>query len=465
MLVEWAFALALVGGVLGFIGSSKAAITAQATHMLEGMLSHGTEYRVTIGGIHGKLVGALIFDNVEVVDAAAPDHMRFSFKKIHFRYRLIDLLSKRLTSRFEVVITEPNVVWIPKPGSPSPQLPFIDWMRDWAVTQRSQIKVKVERMKILYGPEKKEFTDIDLFYDDSAFTMHLPLSHLTVHESDISTVLNVEGRFALGGGIKGDKLTGRITTEGTVINWKPLAEESTVEFALSKKALEVSAPKLLGGFNVQAAVLLNETLDADIRVRAENYALSNLSAFFKADSSFVPGRLDLEALFKGPLFEPHVEARLRFLEGSAGGRNFKVMDLNLSGVYPTVRLEQSRIMLEDGTTMQFADKTLEVHELFRDKTLSRLIGESQQDTLVWGEWEFSRPLDENQKPELLAERLLGSRSRAYVKASNEDEQEMKMTDSKPIEAGFEYRLRSKDSLKFNVKDDEEFVGVEHKMKF
>jgi len=167
----------------------------------------------------------------------------------------------------------------------------------------------------------------------------------------------------------------------------------------------------------------------------------------------------------GSLWAPAIESRWRIYEGVFGKRSFKAMDVSVEGVYPTVRIADSRILLQDGSSMRIADKTLEVRELFQEKTYERLVSEAEQDTVVWGDWELSRQKGNNDRSEFVMQRNLGENANVHFTKFSEGDKPLESRDSKKMEVGFEYRLRAKDSLKLELRDDEEFIGVERKMKF
>ena len=180
----------------------------------------------------------------------------------------------------------------------------------------------------------------------------------------------------------------------------------------------------------------------------------------------LPSRVDVDLHFEGNPAAPAVEGHVRIYEGYIGKKTFKALDLQISGVYPTVNLENSRMLLHDDSVMKLADKTLEFRELFRNKTYEALIGEAQQDTVVWGEWEFRRPRDINDNPEFLLQRTMGDRARLNFRDYKRDEtMQNSGTDPEKVEVGLEYRLAEKNSLKLNLREDERFVGVERKVKF
>lgn len=458
-------ALGLAGCALT---ARKDMLVGQAKRLVEDALSRGTDRTVTIGKIRGHLFGLIIFENIEVREPwLEGDAGRvLSVKELRLRYRFLDLVSKEFGSKILVDVIRPVLVWKPRVGLRAPEVPFMGWMRDWALTQRRNLVFRVRDMTVVLGGEGQRYEGIDMAYEGNTFSMDLPAAHMKVYGSDVTTVLRVEGTFELGPDVRDDALRGKIRTEGTVINWSPLAEEADFDFIFTEQGFSLLSSHFLGGIELRGQMEFSNDLNIDFEIYAKDYAVRNLSPFFKIDKALeVPGRLDIEARFKGSFWQPQVECRSRLYNGAIGSRSFQALDVNVTGVYPTVTLENSRILMDDGTAMQFANTTLEARELFYDKTYERLIAGAQQDTVIWGDWEISRPLGLNEQPEFLMQRLLGNRAKVSFKKSNEDERELQTTDSKPMEVGFEYRLKAEDSLKFNVKDDEEFVGVEHKMRF
>ena len=118
--------------------------------------------------------------------------------------------------------------------------------------------------------------------------------------------------------------------------------------------------------------------------------------------------------------------------------------------------------------MKFADQTIEFRDLFSAATYHHLIADSDQDDVAVDGWEFKRPVGEDQLPEFLVERTMGKYARLYFRKYNEPEAakiESDEEDKRQVEVGFEYRLRSKDSLQYKVREDEQFFGVERKLSF
>ena len=177
--------------------------------------------------------------------------------------------------------------------------------------------------------------------------------------------------------------------------------------------------------------------------------------------------MDLDARFQGHWDALNLDAYARITGGRTSSNRFQSMDLHVSGVYPTVQLSDSRILMDDGSTTRFADKTLEFRELFSSGLYQSLVSGEDQDTVVMGDWKFKRPTDEGDLPEFTAQRSFGKHASLHVTKFNEaSEETLDSPENRNTEVGFEYRLKGKDSLKVEMRgEDEKFVGVERKMSF
>jgi hypothetical protein len=215
---------------------------------------------------------------------------------------------------------------------------------------------------------------------------------------------------------------------------------------------------------------LRDDFRIDLSLDASNYSLSNLE-FLAGGTALVrlPGRADLKATLTGDPWSPTVKLSLRLEDAMTGRRGFKALDLNVEGVYPTVKLADSRVLMPDGTVMRLADTTIEVTELLHAKTLTGLIGEAQQDSVVWGDWELSRTAGQARESDFLMQRNIGDNANVHFKRlGGTDEMPDRRREgdqSDQMLLGFEYRLLSESSLKLEMRDGEEFVGVERKSKF
>ncbi|MBI3252278.1 MAG: hypothetical protein HYZ52_03015 [Candidatus Omnitrophica bacterium] len=459
----------LMGAALFFVKAKKAVLVEKCARLLQSIASRETDLNVRIGKVSGHLFGRVEFGDISVDDPSRPPGQTavFRAKRIRFRYHFLDFLSKTFDSPLEILIEEPEVRWRPHLGvrRRSP-FPFSRWMREGLLSQKRNLAVRIENMTVVWGARENKAGGIGLVFQNNAFHAEIPLHHVDFFGADLSSTIRAEGHFEIMPFSHEENLAGVIGTEGTVINWKPLPSESRFNFELSDRKFEVVS-QVFGGLALDGAVDFTKDNDIRLTVRGTAVPLSGL-AFLNPSSAgapaAVPGMMDVDMKFEGNPGAPNTEIHWRLTGGGFYNKNFKSLDVNLVGVYPTLSLSDSRVLLKDGSVMRFANKTLEFSDLFRPKAFEALVSQAQQDAVAWGDWEFRRPRDLNDQPEFLMERTLGENARLQFRQFNAD-QEMDRPESDKMEVGLEWHLRPKEALKVGLRDDERFVGVERKVKF
>ena len=461
----------LLGGGFFYLNAKKEALVVRSTQVLQSLFKKQTDLDLRIEKVSGHLLGWVKFERVSVAAPWLLEGNRTIFKaeEIRVQYRFLDFISKKFDSKIVVTIRKPVIAWTPRFKLRRNAFPFFGWMRQWALSGLQNIEINAEDMEITFG-EKKRVTDINASFSREAFLLEAPLTHADLAGFDVSSVFRAEGHYEPASETRNDSIVGKITTAGTVVNWKPVSTEASFDFVFNQDEVRLTSEDFLGGFQVMARVDFAEDFLLEASLKTQDYPFSNFGPFLSAPDKFkLPGRLDLEMDVSGTVWEPQISLRARIHEGWIGKKMFKVLDVNGSGVYPTLRLTDSRILMSDGlTTMRFADKAVEIRQLFESKALENLIVEAQQEQVVWGDWELSRPKDSNDLSEFLMQRLLGDNARVHFRKYNENKEKpirMGTVETAPMEVGFEYRIKSKDALKVEVRDGEEFVGIEHKVSF
>ncbi len=452
-----------------FVKHRKDFLVDEAKRTVEALLSRESELEVRIGSVSGSMLGEVRFRDVKLLHPGSlPEEIRlaFSVKEISARYRLVDFLTKKLDTKISIFIDKPKVYWAPFIRlSRKRDFPFMDWMRDWSLSQRNNIDVHIRSLDIHSPYENLKIEGVNLDYESSRLSVEIPLRHITMGTMDVSTVLKAKGSFHLGLFGGEDSIEGEIFTEGTVVNWMPVPEESSFGFIFSRSGFALKSSRVFGGIVIEGGVDFKKDYDMRWSLSAQNYPLSNLNFLFKsAPANLLPQTADVDLLFDGTPMAPNVTGRARLYKGYVGQRIYKLMDLNFTGVYPTVKIENSRLLLSDDSVMKFADRSLEFPELFRVKTYQSLVVDAQQDTVLWGDWEFRRPKDINDQSEFLLQRKLGERARLNFHEYKRDES-LQSEETDKLEIGLEYKLQGHDALKFELREDEKFVGVERKMTF
>src|SRR5204862_443721 len=138
----------------------------------------------------------------------------------------------------------------------------------------------------------------------------IPIRHINLSAMDLSTVINAEGDFRLGFFGGEDAIAGEIYTEGTIVNWSPVPEESRFHFSFSRSGFHLTSADVMGGIRVQGSIDFDNDYRIHWDIEAENYLLSNLNFILKiSPKSLLPSRVDLDLHFDGNPLAPAVEGR------------------------------------------------------------------------------------------------------------------------------------------------------------
>ncbi|MEI8345105.1 MAG: hypothetical protein WCG06_03430 [Candidatus Omnitrophota bacterium] len=467
----WALIVLLVlflSAVL-FVKAQKKMLVREGAAYLRGVLSHRMGINLQIAKISGSLLGELRLDNVRVMDRVEQVSQRvlFKAKSIRVRFSFLDFISKKFNNKIDVVVDRPEIYWRPYISLRRSPYPFLGWMRGWALSGRRHLRIRAEGLCIHADWLSIPLRDIRVDYDDNTVEAEIPIRHLSLAAYDVSSALKINGTYEPGIMGKSDAVIGTVLTEGSVVNWSPVSEESKIEFCLTREALEVVSSRIVGGLAMSGRIDLAHDYELLFKLRADNFAFSNFSVLFSASQmKAMPARINFDLTLWGDPLAPHLSLRSRVEEGFIGKRAFKAFELNLDGIYPTVSLTDSRILLKDGSVMRLANKTLEVRELLSEQVYNTLVSEAKQDTVVWGDWQFKRPRADLDDSEFLVQRLLGDDAKVQFREFKEQfGPDWTVPEEQKTEIGFEYRLLSKNALKVGVSQDERYVGIERKMRF
>ncbi len=445
----------------------------EGANFLQSLLSRETNLDIKIGKISGKLRGLIRFDDVRLENPNLPAGLRVIFRaeRLEFNYDLFDFLSKKFHSKIVITVRSPEFYWRPPVGLRGDAFPFFSWMRDLLLTQRQRFVLHVKNLKLITGADRNELKGIHLDYENDHVDVTLPISHYELLGNDISTQIHMKAHLEWGMLQKDDQLAGQLFTEGTVVNWQPLPWESKMDFALTRSKILIDSSFFLGGLDLTGAIDFSPEPEVSLSLKTKDFPIKNFSPFLSRGSiSNFDGTLDLEALFEGEVDSLKTEIHATINGGKTGQRHYRALNLHASGVYPTIRIYDSQMLMDDGIAMKFAEKTVEFWDLFSSRTYKKLISDSDQSQVAMGDWEFKREMNDSNLPEFLVGRSLGKHASLQFRKFNEPFDEARIRSSDPedkqqVEVGVEYKLQSKDSVHYKVREDEQIVGVERKLSF
>jgi hypothetical protein len=291
------------------------------------------------------------------------------------------------------------------------------------------------------------------------YDLKLKLNHLPFAKRDLSTELFLKGELVFHKGRP--QLEGQAATQGTVMDWKPIHEESSMTFVLTEEELIIEDSLIFGTITLTGRIQYIDYLGIDAKMVVNAFPLTTINELFvlplgKRFTGLMNSRIEVQGALANPQLKG--EALLQGLEVKQ--KPIRNIQLQFEGVFPEVEIHGSRLVTEEGVVMQFSDQMLELKDLIRTETYERLIAQTDQEDVVFGEWTLRR----KDKDAVLVERDMGDTMRLRFERFEHDEATIR-PDETELEVEWEYLLSGSDSFRVRMRDEEEFVGVQKKLSF
>lgn len=273
---------------------------------------------------------------------------------------------------------------------------------------------------------------------DNKYNLKLSLRHIKFARSDILTDFYASGSYEEGFDEKLKSLRGKAWTKNTLLNFKPLKEFSA-DYQMSSSGLIIHSLKW-ADFDLKGRIanaergkfgVKNHILDLSLRINEMDIEeLSGLLGVNPKDVSLA-GKVSGEVRITGPQNAVKIEAKLMAKKGEVAGIRFNSAKINLEGIWPILRFSDSQINDIDGIVYelkgQFSLRELSDFKCPEHKVVVCVANNAMR----FQDWVIKRRED--------------SKGQDYVEA--------------------EYSLKKNQALKMRIKNQEETLAWERKVKF
>lgn len=452
--------VALLGGAFLYIQARRDVLTERFRQYLTQKLSNTFNLDVKIGSVAGDPRGTIALRDVHVSVRRdeGPAIDVFTCGEVRFRYTLLDFFRENFTSWFDVVLYKPTF-YADVPFSvqkPEARGHSFELFSGFVQKVRSSARLIIEDGTVAWIGMEGTLSGIEGVIANRSFDLSLTLNHLTIGNFDTTTLLRIDGQLIGDSAKSPARLTGSAVTQGTVINWKPVPSEARVHFDLTEDHLKLWDSYILGGISIAGTVGHTSRRDVDLVLSVKNYPLKEMHDIMSFSSSAaVGGKMTGKLIVQGDVMEPRLVGEFAIEDNTAPGARFRALQLFFEGIFPQVKISRSQMILSNGNPMQFAsDQEIHVKELFSSVTYERLIARSEQRTVTWKNWTLYR---EGDRDSVLLEHPL---SKNAVPAESED------TDAEAEGApGLDTLLGGRESIKMELKDDEQMFTLQKKAQF
>lgn len=254
------------------------------------------------------------------------------------------------------------------------------------------------------------------------------------------------------------KIRATLKTYGTVINHQPFSELNA-SLEVKDTNLRVFSFSIGKGYDLRGIVNLNPPYNADLSLNFHQAEPNELIAqLFPAENFRQPdfsGVLNGLIKISGPLERPNIEGYLEAKQGRIGELDFLWANMNIKGRYPRVLISDSRICREEGSFI--VEGEMDISE-FKKENFN--INIEPEKGIFWQGWDVTR------------------KRANQVHVSKNIAEDFKVTfdsfmknktanphDDEKSELALEYKIQGNQLLKLRLREEEEIVGIERRIRF
>lgn len=289
------------------------------------------------------------------------------------------------------------------------------------------------------------------------FTLNINATHLKLLGFDLLSNYNINGRLNYGKDGRLDTVVGDFSTSGSLINYDPIRElKGTYE-------IEGSKIKLLG-LNYGDVVFANgyfsssspNEIDLNLKFKgAQLGGLTDLTMERGLISGLVFGDIrvcgDLEKNFK-------INGSLDFLNGNIGIVKYNSAKITMKGNGERLEFFDSKVYTDDGVLT--LEGKMDMKDVGTSKAFRNIVIKSDPNTVVWAGTSVTRvPGGE----EYVSGRDISEQFRVNFKTYSA--QQIERGRPKQDEVELEYKLGKPGNIKLKMKENDDFFGVERKVRF
>jgi len=319
---------------------------------------------------------------------------------------------------------------------------------------------KREIFKIVFEKTKGEIFVKGFILDEKNLALDIGLKHIDFKGMDI--VGEIKAFFGLAGNVS----EFQISFKNLIVNYNPFKNiDIKGEIIRNKRIVDIHSVILSGddGRPIIAGkgkVNFSEKVFIDIFLSINNLMLNEF-VLTKYKEEIAKGLMNGEARINGPIDNLKTKAHFDIQDGKIQKLEFNSLFGTLKGKGHMAKVEDGRIIKDGGDFILSGEMDFSMFPT--SNVFDGLKIETDNNVCVWSGWEISKRFETSQvtAQKKIAKDITFSFD-AYI---NEDMLKPKWAQDKKNEVGVEYKIDKNESIMMKLKDDEGFLGLEHKVKF
>ena len=392
--------------------------------------------RVEIGAVKGGILRNLVSEDIKIL--SKENKPTFTIKRMEINYRLWHSLLSKIPALSDIRGEDKVILFL---GGKKEDLlnGFIEMKR---VKERIYAKGYISingderiftkgiiekdgsfKLKLIQG---KGTVDITLDKGLDKTLISLKANHIKVHGIDFIGEVNASLASS------GEKDI-NVVFKNLIINYIPFDKELKASLRYNKLKNTLDVIRFVVGTEIRGNghIELKSPYKTFLKWTINDLDLAEYGTSYEG-KTHVSGIMNGEFMLRGPLKKLNFTAHFDAQKGSYADLNFDSAIFNLKGEYPIITLEDSRVIKEGGHIK--LDGDINLSKIKDDKAFENFSMEPGENFFVWEGWSVSK---EKKDSSVTAEKSVSEELNVSFKASSND-----------IE-----------------KEEEHFLGLEHKVKF
>ena len=270
--------------------------------------------------------------------------------------------------------------------------------------------------------------------------------------------------FAKGRIVKDEKgqflgFKGKLSSKNIVLNSKPFLPVHA-SFSIEEGELEIETLRMGKPYELKGVVGLVAPHTTDIIFeinRADMRDLSNVSKIKNSDIAFgiVSGSFHIKGALTGNIFS---DGTLESRKGRLGAIEYDVVKIRLEGFGPIINIVDSSFKENSGTLTM--EGYVDLRNISKGGMFDGIRVRSDVKTIGWRDWDITK----DGVDELRMEKDVGDKVSVGFKTVARDPLPSYRESENPEEISLKYNM-GLENLQMKLKDNEEFFGIEHSVKF
>lgn len=296
------------------------------------------------------------------------------------------------------------------------------------------------------------------FLDNGYLSSELHVEGLEIKGFTASGNIFVKGRFVKDKDSGQGAFAGRLFSRDIIINSNQLMPVNA-SFKVTGDELEIRSLCLGRAYRLKGKIGLNPPFKTDLRLNIERADIKDLVMLAKTKRSGIAlGLMNGVFYVKGELFNLYSNGILESRNGRMGRIDYDVATIRVEGFGPIINIVDSKARW--GKSLLAIEGYIDLRNLEKGNLFEGLRIKSDMKTIVWDGWD----INQKGKDELSMSKDISDRMRVGFKAfAREPLTPYKDGDSLD-EMSLEYKI-GVEHLKMRLKENEEFFGIEHSVKF